>query len=327
MNPLTVEEFVSDVCDTQPRTLDDYESDIPRWCKGCGDHGVLLNLQQLLLEERIEPENVVAVSGIGCSSRLPHYLRSYGFHGIHGRALPISLGVKLARPDLNVITVMGDGDCFSIGSAHWLHTLRYNIDMTVLVLDNGVYALTKNQVSPTSPQGTVTNTSPFGSYLRPLNPLTLMLGIANVSFLAQSATWLPTHMAATLRKAWDHKGLSFVRIMQRCPVYMPDQFGVGSAFTWAFLEHEDGIPVDPALTRRAGKVEHNPRDMMAAMRLAFHDVPAPMGQIYWNPDVPTYEEIRHSYAQALDQEEFLTRLDTMMDRYTVSQVGETTENG
>jgi len=317
MNRLTIEEFGNDVCDVQPHTLEDYESDIPRWCKGCGDHGVLLNLQQLLLDERIEPENVVAVSGIGCSSRLPHYLRAYGFHGVHGRALPISLGVKLARPDLNVITVMGDGDCFSIGAGHWLHTLRYNVNILVLVLDNGIYALTKKQASPTSPQGTVSNTSPFGSYLQSLNPLSLMLGISNMSFLAQSATWLPTHMEATMRKAWDHKGLSFVRILQRCPVYMPDQFGVGSDLSWSFLEDENGIAVDPALTRRAVVKQHNPRDLKAAQQVALRESPSPMGLLYWNPDLPTYEEVRHSHAPALEQDEFLRRLDDLMDKYTV----------
>jgi 2-oxoglutarate ferredoxin oxidoreductase subunit beta len=151
--------------------LDDYEAELPRWCKGCGDHGVLAGLQRVLTKNNIDPENVVSVSGIGCSSRLPHYLKTYGFHGIHGRALPIATGVRLSRPDLSVVVIMGDGDCFSIGGNHWLHAIRYNINAVVLVLDNEIYALTKMQVSPTTPDGWRTNTTPKGTYLQPLNPL------------------------------------------------------------------------------------------------------------------------------------------------------------
>ena len=130
----------------ETHSLDDYESEKPRWCRGCGDHGVLVALQRVLSKNNLDPENVVSVSGIGCSSRLPHYLNTYGFHGIHGRALPIATGVRLSRPELPVIVTMGDGDCFSIGGNHWLHAIRYNINAVVLVLDNAVYALTKMQV-------------------------------------------------------------------------------------------------------------------------------------------------------------------------------------
>ena len=152
---------------------------------------------------------------------------------------------------------MGDGDCFSIGAGHWVHTLRYNPDMLVVVLDNNVYALTKKQASPTSAQGQVTNTTPFGSYLRPLNPLSLMLGISNVSFLAQSATWFPLHMEDTLKVAWSHRGLSFVRILQRCPIYMPDLFGPTGKRQVSFLQHEGGVSVDPSLTRGSPIIEHD----------------------------------------------------------------------
>ena len=160
MTSLAIDEFVENYCEVRPHELKDYETEVPRWCKGCGDHGVLSVIQRLLRDEQVDPENVVAVSGIGCSSRLPHYLKTYGFHGIHGRALPVSLGVALARPDVRVMTVMGDGDCFSIGAGHWVHTLRYNPRILVMVLDNEVYALTKNQVSPTSQAGAITNTTP-----------------------------------------------------------------------------------------------------------------------------------------------------------------------
>ncbi|MBT3334559.1 MAG: 2-oxoglutarate oxidoreductase, partial [Rhodospirillaceae bacterium] len=164
---------------------------MPRWCSGCGDNAILTSLQRLCRDEKLLPEKNVFVSGIGCSSRLPHYMNAYGFHGIHGRSLPVAEGIKMARPDLNVFVSTGDGDCCSIGAGHWIHAIRYNIDMTVLMHDNGVYGLTKKQASPTSPQGLKTNTTPRGSYLPPLNPLSTTLGVANVSFVAQAVDWIP----------------------------------------------------------------------------------------------------------------------------------------
>ena len=130
--------------DDQSWSMDDYASGTARWCPGCGDHAVLTGVERLLEAEQLAPERTVFVSGIGCSSRFPHYVNTYGFHGLHGRALPVAIGVKLRRPDLDVFVVMGDGDCCSIGAGHWIHTTRYNPNMTVLMLDNGVYGLTKN---------------------------------------------------------------------------------------------------------------------------------------------------------------------------------------
>ena len=300
-------------------TLDDYESEMPRWCKGCGDHGVLAALQRVLRKNNVEPENVVSVSGIGCSSRLPHYLNAYGFHGIHGRALPIATGVRLSRPELPVIVVMGDGDCFSIGGNHWLHAIRYNINAVVIVLDNEVYALTKMQVSPTTPKGWKTNTTPRGTYLQPLNPLSTVMGMTNVSFLAQSATWLPAHVDETIEKAWNHRGLSFVRILQRCPVFMPTAFGEGGLqYPITFLEHEDGIPVHSSLLNRGPVQAHNHYDINEAQRVAVNTDPAPMGLLYHNPDIPTYEEIRFGRQERPDHRTFLERLDSVMDGYTVT---------
>ena len=166
---------------------------------GCGDHAVLTAVHKIMRDEQLQPEKSVAVSGIGCSSRLPHYMGTYGFHGLHGRALPIACGVKSRRPDLDVWVATGDGDCFSIGTAHWIHAMRYNMDMTLLVFDNGVYGLTKAQTSPTSPVGFKTNTHPFGAILPPLNPLTVTLGITNISFVAQVSG---LESAAAVR---DHK--------------------------------------------------------------------------------------------------------------------------
>ena len=164
---------------------------MPRWCKGCGDNAILAALQRLCRDEGLRPEKTVFVSGIGCSSRLPHYMRTYGFHGIHGRALPIAEGIKLARPDLHVFVNTGDGDCCSIGAAHWIHAIRYNMNLTVLLHDNHIYGLTKKQASPTSPLGTKSNTTPRGSYLDAMSPLTVTLGVQNASFVAQAVDWIP----------------------------------------------------------------------------------------------------------------------------------------
>ena len=153
-------------------TMADYQSEIvPRWCTGCGDNAILAAMQRLCRDEQLPPEKTVCVSGIGCASRLPHYMNAYGFHGIHGRALPVAEGIKIRRPDLHVFVTTGDGDCCSIGAAHWLHAVRYNMNMTLLLHDNEVYGLTKKQASPTSPRGTKSNTTPRGSYLEGLNPL------------------------------------------------------------------------------------------------------------------------------------------------------------
>lgn len=300
-------------------SLDDYEAEKARWCRGCGDHGVLAGLQRMLRKNDVDPEDVVAVSGIGCSSRLPHYLKTYGFHGIHGRALPIATGVRLSRPELPVIVIMGDGDCFSIGGNHWLHAIRYNINAVVLVLDNQIYALTKMQVSPTTPDHWKTNTTPRGTYLQPMNPLSVVMGMTNVSFVAQTATWLPVHLDATIERAWEHQGLSFVRILQRCPVFMPKSYGDGGQhFPVVFLEDENGIPVDPSLLRLGPAQPHNSRDINEAQRVALTVDPAPMGLVYHNPDVPSYEEVRWNRRDQPDHQTFVQRLGAVMDRYTVS---------
>lgn len=220
-----IEECMEETCSTRPHTIADYGSEMPRWCKGCGAHGVLASLQRVMRKNNMDPENVVTVSGIGCSSRMPHYLKTYGFHGIHGRALPIATGVRLARPELKVIVTMGDGDCFSIGGNHWL----------------------------------------------------------------------PAHLDETIERAWEHQGLSFVRILQRCPVFMPHAFGDGGLnFPLVFLENEGGIPINPLLLNRGKAQPHNQRNINEAQRMAAEIDPAPMGLIYHNPDIPIYEEVRFS---------------------------------
>lgn len=319
MNQHIVEDSVKESCAIVTHTMEDYESELPRWCKGCGDHGVLTAIQRTLKKNNWDPENVVSVSGIGCSSRLPHYLRTYGFHGIHGRALPIATGVKLSRPEMQVLVVMGDGDCFSIGGNHWLHAIRYNFNAVALVLDNNIYALTKMQVSPTSPDGTLTNTTPRGTYLEPLNPLSAVMGMTNVSFLAQSATWLPTHLDATIEKAFEHQGLSFIRVLQRCPVYMPKAFGDGGKnYPVVFLQNKDGINVDEVSLRRGPALPHDHTNIHAAQHVAHTVEPAPMGLIYQNKNLPVYEEVRYGRTDKVDRDQFLKRLDKALDKYSVT---------
>ena len=273
---------------------DDYASARARWCAGCGDHSVLTAAQRLLAAEQLKPERTVFVSGIGCSSRFPHYMKTYGFHGLHGRALPVATGIKLHRPDLEVFVVMGDGDCTSIGAGHWLHALRYNMDLTVLMLDNGIYGLTKNQTSPTTPQGFKSNTQPQGSFLPPMNPIEISLGVTNASFVAQTAEWAPAHMYATLLAAYQHKGFSFVRILQRCPVFTPLIFqkAIKDPARITLLVHPDGVnapELDKVYTRQ---VQHDPHDLAAARALAEQTEFINLGLFFKDPSRPRYEDTR-----------------------------------
>ncbi|HEX6135713.1 MAG TPA: thiamine pyrophosphate-dependent enzyme [Longimicrobiales bacterium] len=298
-------------------TLSEYEAALPRWCPGCGDHSVLSAMQRLLVAEQLQPENTVFVSGIGCSSRFPHYVKTYGFHGIHGRALPVATGIRLSRPELAIFVVMGDGDCTSIGAAHWLHATRYNLDMTALLLDNNIYGLTKNQTSPTTPQGVKSNTQPRGSYLPALNPIEATLGITNASFVAQTAEWLPAHMYATLRAAHRHRGFAFVRILQRCPVYTPQifQLAVRQPDLIELLVHDDGVVV-PELDRTYTKqLRHDPRDLDAARRLAEPTDTIRLGVFFRDESRPRYDDLRRVAPQTKEQK--IRLLNEELDRYAV----------
>ena len=276
-------------------SMSDYEGARARWCSGCGDHSVLASMQRLLADENLPPEQTVFVSGIGCSSRFPHYMSTYGFHGIHGRALPIATGVKLHRPELNVFVVMGDGDCVSIGAGHWVHAIRYNVDMVALLLDNQIYGMTKKQTSPTTPQGYVSNTQPFGSWLPPINPIVATLGITNASFVAQTAEWIPAHLYATLEAAHRHNGFAFVRVLQRCPHFTPDIFGDApkNPESVQLLVHEDGLDVEALRSRYEDRVVHDPADLDEARRLAQDEDRVRIGILYRNESLPRYEETRH----------------------------------
>jgi len=202
--------------------IEDYQSGVPRWCTGCGDNAILAAVQRLCRDEGLRPEKTVFVSGIGCSSRFPHYMRTYGFHGIHGRALPVAEGIRLARPDLKVFVNTGDGDCCSIGAAHWIHAIRYNMNITVVLHDNQVYGLTKGQASPTSRLGTRSPSTPVGSFDRPINPCSFALG-ANARFVARGFD-VSKKLPEVLTAAHKHQGAAFIEIFQNCIVYNKDVF-------------------------------------------------------------------------------------------------------
>jgi 2-oxoglutarate/2-oxoacid ferredoxin oxidoreductase subunit beta len=305
------------VDDDRVFAMEDYESAIARWCPGCGDHAVLTAVQRLLTAEQLVPEQTVFVSGIGCSSRFPHYVKTYGFHGLHGRALPVATGIKLHRPELNVFVVMGDGDCTSIGAGHWLHAIRYNMDMTALLLDNSIYGLTKNQTSPTTPQGHPSNTQPYGSYLPALDPVQATLGITNASFVAQTAEWIPAHLYATIRAAYRHRGFAFVRILQRCPVYVPMLFQemMRVPDSIELLVHDDGVAVPDLEKHYRNRIAHDPRDIDAARRLAEPGERTRLGVFFRDESRPVYEEIRRIPRRSA--EERMRLLDEELDAYAI----------
>lgn len=278
---------------TEIHTLDEHEGAQPRWCQGCGDHSILTAVQRLCRDEQLDPEKVVSVSGIGCSSRFPHYMGTYGFHGLHGRALPVACGVKSRRPDLTVFVTMGDGDCCSIGAGHWIHGIRYNMDMTVMLFDNSVYGLTKKQSSPTTPRGFSTNTHPDGAWLEPLDPLTVTLGVANASFVAQTVDWSPQHLYATLKAAHHHRGFAFVRILQRCPHFSAEIFAEPQKdpSQCLLLTHPDGIDPGDAVKRMfKNTAEHDPSDLSAARQVAARGDCLPVGLLYRDESKAIYDD-------------------------------------
>jgi len=227
-----------------PLARKDFVSDQEvRWCPGCGDYSILAQTQKLMPDLGIPRENIVFISGIGCSSRLPYYMNTYGFHSIHGRAPTIATGLKASRPELQVWVVTGDGDGLSIGGNHLLHILRRNLDVVIILFNNRIYGLTKGQYSPTSEFGKRTKTSPLGTIDYPVNPLSVALG-AEASFIARSIDIDVHHLLATLDRAVHHKGTSFVEVYQNCNVFNDG----------AFMEFVDkAVRPDRTITLEQGK--------------------------------------------------------------------------
>ena len=205
--------------DTIPLTRRDFASDQDvRWCPGCGNNAILAQVQKTLPELGIPRENIVMISGIGCSSRFPYYMNTYGIHTIHGRAPTVAMGLKCARPELQVWVVTGDGDGLAIGGNHFTHALRRNVDINILLFNNRIYGLTKGQYSPTTPPGIRTLSSPDGSIENPVNPVGVAIG-SEASFIARTVDVFQKHMAGVLRRAADHRGASLVEIAQNCIIF------------------------------------------------------------------------------------------------------------
>src|SRR5881398_1584751 len=236
-----------DVSGIATLTKKDFTSDQePRWCPGCGDYAILAAVQGFMPELGIEPRNTVFVSGIGCSGRFTYYMDTYGFHGIHGRAPAIATGVATANPELSVWIVTGDGDALSIGGNHLIHALRKNINVKILMFNNQIYGLTKGQYSPTSEEGKVTKSTPFGSLDHPFNPVALALG-AEATFVARTVDNDRQHLTSVLRAAAKHQGAAFIEIYQNCNVFNDGAFDFLREKQHGAASHqirlEDGKPV------------------------------------------------------------------------------------
>lgn len=219
-----------------------------RWCPGCGDYAILATMQRLMPELGVPREKTVFVSGIGCSSRFPYYMNTYGLHSIHGRAPAIATGLKASRPDLDVWIVTGDGDALSIGGNHLIHLLRRNVNVQLLLFNNQIYGLTKGQYSPTSEQGKVTKSTPYGSVDHPFFPVPLALG-ADATFVARTMDRDPKHMQAMMRRAHDHQGAAFLEIYQNCNIFNDGAFFEFTerntkAHSAIFLEHGKPLVYD-----------------------------------------------------------------------------------
>jgi 2-oxoglutarate ferredoxin oxidoreductase subunit beta len=298
-------------------TAKDFQSDQDvRWCPGCGDYSILAQVQRVMPDLNVPRHRVAFVSGIGCSSRFPYYMDTYGFHSIHGRAMAIASGLKIARPDLTVWVVTGDGDGLSIGGNHFIHVCRRNIDVKILLFNNQIYGLTKGQFSPTSEVGKITKSSPYGSIDHPFNPLLVGLG-AEASFVARTVDRDPKHLQMVIKRAAEHRGTSFVEVYQNCNV-----FNDGAFFTYTEKETKDenvvaiehgkpmifgkakdkGIRLDgftPTVVSLADGsfsasdlIVHNEKDTMLSFILArmsnLPNLPRPVGVIY-SVERPLYE--------------------------------------
>lgn len=300
-------------------TLSDYEKGVARWCPGCGDHAVLSSVQRLCREEQLPPEKTVFVSGIGCSSRFPHYMNTYGFHGLHGRAFPVACGVKFRRPDLNVFVITGDGDCCSIGAGAWIHAIRYNMNITTIMFDNQIYGMTKKQTSPTSRLGTISNTHPTGSVLPPVNPLQTSLGMSNVSFVAQTADWVPGHLFATIKAAYEHPGFSFIKVIMRCSKFMGPlvEEMTTNRDAISILAHENGIQADDGTLRAYKKHHiHDPSDINAARELAEDKETSYLGLFYQNREALRYD-LYGAHNLGFTPEEKIAAVNAQLDKYAV----------
>ncbi|MFC8501114.1 2-oxoacid:ferredoxin oxidoreductase subunit beta [Pedococcus sp. NPDC057267] len=317
--------------DAARQTKKEFTSDQEvRWCPGCGDYAILAAVQGFLPDLGLRRENIVFVSGIGCSSRFPYYLDTYGMHSIHGRAPAIATGLATSRSDLSVWVVTGDGDALSIGGNHLIHALRRNVNLTILLFNNQIYGLTKGQYSPTSEVGKITKSTPMGSVDHPFNPVSLALG-AEATFVARTMDSDRKHLTEVLRRAAEHRGTSLVEIYQNCPIFNDGAFDLikdRSQQEARIVHLADGEPVRvgpeddrQVLVRTAGGgMEFVPEAQAGGRDVVVHDVGAPdptqafalsrldspemthvpMG-VFRDVDRPTYDDlVRGQVAAAVD---------------------------
>lgn len=308
-------------------TPKDYASDQHvRWCPGCGDYSILSQMKKALAELQIPKEKCVFVSGIGCSSRFPYYLDTYGIHGIHGRAPAIATGLKIQRPDLSVWVITGDGDGLSIGGNHFIHTIRKNIDLNMILFNNRIYGLTKGQVSPTSEFGKKTKSTPWGSVDNPVRPLSLALG-AEATFVARSIDMHVKHLSEIFVKAARHKGASFVEVYQNCNIFndgaylfatdrqqkidnvielehgKPMRFGKNNEKGIRFRDYrleivtigENGVAESDLLVH--DETRDDPSLAFLLANMSYPAFPEPIG-VFRNVTKPTYDELVHDQIQA-----------------------------
>jgi 2-oxoglutarate ferredoxin oxidoreductase subunit beta len=260
----------------KPVTLKELKGKVdPDWCPGCGDFGVLAALQKALVDLQIQPYNVVTISGIGCSSSLPGYIETYGMHTLHGRALAVATGVKMANHDLTVVVTGGDGDGFGIGGNHFIHTMRRNVDLLYLAMDNQIYGLTTGQVSPTSRVGMKTKSTPFGSVEGPINPIALALA-AGATFVARGFTGDQKHLTDLIKLGLEHKGFSFIDIFSPCVTYNLD-----NTYPW--------------FKQRVKKLEDNPAYDASNLQQAFEKAQLwgdeiPIGRFFQRTDLPSLDQ-------------------------------------
>lgn len=256
-----------------------YKSDLrPVWCPGCGDYGMLSSLYQALSRKNVAPEEVVLVAGIGCSGRLPGYVNAYGFHGVHGRTLPIATGVKLANPSLTVFAVGGDGDGLAIGGGHIPHAARRNVDITYIMLDNSIYAQTRGQSSPTTSLDWETTSMPYGTVEDPLNPIAMAISYG-VSFVARGYAARSQQLVDLVIRAMEHRGFSFIHVISPCVTHHD-----------TYKELSAKVADIPA--------EHDPSDRVAAFRLALEEERVPLGVFYQVDRVPFHERLEEIQKKA-----------------------------
>lgn len=273
---------MSDQVQVIERTIDDYKSDEkPTWCPGCGDFGVLNALYNAVRAKGWAPHEIVLVSGIGCSSRLPFFANTYGFHGVHGRVMPIATGVRIANPELKVLAVGGDGDAFAIGGGHFIHAARRNLDICYVIMDNNIYGLTKGQTSPTSQVGFVTKTTPKGSPDRAISPLLLALA-SGATFVARGFSGRPKDLAELIVRGIDHNGFALVDVFSPCPT-----FNKVNTFKY-YREETADLPSD-----------YDPTDRIKALQYAASDDPLYLGVLY-EEQADSFED--HIRAQATGSE-------------------------